>query len=67
MKTRTMNKLVDIRIKFKTIPTAIKKNGLRQICPYCGTDLIQFSDGWQPPVCENPTCPTNNYTPKGHD
>lgn len=37
---------------------------LRPICPHCKTRMIQGDNNINPPVCENPICPLNNYTNK---
>jgi hypothetical protein len=66
MKTTTTSKLINIRLKLKNINTTNHIKTKPQLCPHCLAELIRFSDDWTPPICENPVCPLNNYTPKGH-
>ncbi len=39
-----------------------RKHNTTPLCPTCKKSMIQSNEGTKSPICENPTCPTNDYT-----
>ncbi len=59
---KELTKLADNTLK-TVISTSKKELNTIPLCPHCKAEMIQSNKGTKPPICENPTCPTNEYTP----